>query len=95
MSRTGKVELISKVSEKANLPKKDVEQAVDSFIQVIHEQLDAGNQVLIKGLGVFRPVEKPATEKRNPQTGGIVKVPSRIVTRFRPSASIKVLKVLD
>jgi len=94
MERVGKKELVTLVAERTGLPKKEVAQIYDALIEAIREQVKAGNTVNVKGLGIFRPVEKSAREVRNPQTGGKVQVPAKVVLKFKPARSVKVLKVL-
>jgi DNA-binding protein HU-beta len=93
MERVGKKQLVAKVAEKTGVNKKVVAQIFDALVEEIVDSLRAGNDVYINGLGTFKPVSKPAAEKRNPQTGGIIKIPPRVVTKFKPSRSVKVLKV--
>jgi len=94
MAKTvSKKELVQKVAEATGLTKRDVEAVYNSLVETIISELKAGRPVYIAGLGTFKPVDKPATEKRNPQTGGIINIPPRTVLKFRPSASVKVLKV--
>jgi len=92
-SVVGKKELVQKVMAKTGLTKKDVEKVYNTLIETIISELKDGRKVYIAGLGTFKPVEKPATEKRNPQTGGIINIPPRTILKFRPSSSIKILKV--
>jgi len=91
--KVGKKELVAKVAEKTGVNKKVVAQIFDALVEEVVESVKGGANVYIAGLGTFKPVAKPATEKRNPQTGGIIKVPPKVVLKFKPSRNVKVLKV--
>ena len=69
-----KTELIAAVAEKAEISKKDSEKALKAFIDVVTEQLKAGDKVQVVGFGTFEVSERAAREGRNPQTGETMKI---------------------
>ena len=69
-----KTELIAAVAEKAEISKKDSEKALKAFVDVVTEQLKAGDKVQVVGFGTFEVSERAAREGRNPQTGETMKI---------------------
>ena len=63
-----KTEFIAAVAEKAEISKKDSEKALKAFVDVVTEQLKAGDKVQLVGFGTFEVSERAAREGRNPQT---------------------------
>ena len=48
-----KTEFIAAVAEKAEISKKDSEKALKAFVDVVAEQLKAGDKVQLVGFGTF------------------------------------------
>ena len=61
-----KTEFIAAVAEKAEISKKDSEKALKAFVDVVAEQLKAGDKVQLVGFGTFEVSERAAREGRNP-----------------------------
>lgn len=62
-----KAELISKISEKSQLTKKDSEKALNAFLKVVEEALASGERVQIVGFGTFEVRQRAARQGRNPR----------------------------
>ena len=62
-----KSELISKMTEKSDLTKKDAEAAVNAFIASVQEALVSGEKVQLVGFGTFETRERAARKGRNPR----------------------------
>lgn len=84
-----KSELISRVAEVTELPKKDVTKAVDAVFQTISEALQNGEKVQLVGFGNFEVRERSARKGRNPQTGEEIDIPASKVPAFKPGKSLK------
>ena len=61
-----KTEFIAAVAEKAEISKKDSEKALKAFVDVVTEQLKAGDKVQLVGFGTFEVSERAAREGRKP-----------------------------
>ena len=61
-----KTEFIAAVAEKAEISKKDSEKALKAFVDVVAEQLKAGDKVQLVGFGTFEVSKRAAREGRNP-----------------------------
>ena len=84
-----KTEFIAAVAEKAEISKKDSEKALKAFVDVVTEQLKAGDKVQLVGFGTFEVVDKPAREGRNPRTGETMKIAASKSPKFKPGKALK------
>jgi len=84
-----KSELVSAISEKSGLNKKQSEEAVKAFTQVVTDALSKGESVQLVGFGTFEVRERAAREGRNPQTKAVIKVPATKVPAFKAGKSLK------
>ncbi|MCJ8011093.1 HU family DNA-binding protein [Paenibacillus sp. KQZ6P-2] len=84
-----KSELISQVSEAAELSKKDATKAVDAVFESIAQALQSGDKVQLVGFGNFEVRERSARKGRNPQTGEEIEIPSSKIPAFKPGKALK------
>ena len=84
-----KTEFIAAVAEKAEISKKDSEKALKAFVDVVAEQLKAGDKVQLVGFGTFEVSERAAREGRNPQTGETMKIEASKATKFKAGKALK------
>ena len=64
-----KPELITKVADKTNYTKKEVEEITAAVFDVIVNALVSGDKVVVSGFGTFEVHERAKKTGRNPQTG--------------------------
>lgn len=86
-----KADLIAKVSQELNLPKKKAEEGVNIFFGTIKEALLKGERVEIRGFGSWHWRKRKGRIGRNPKTGSKVKVPAKKILYFKPSKLLKEL----
>jgi len=84
-----KAELIGSVAEKAGMPKKDAEKAVNAVLASIEEALAKGDKVQLVGFGTFEVRERAARTGRNPQTGEEIQIAASRVPAFRAGKALK------
>jgi DNA-binding protein HU-beta len=84
-----KAELIGSVAEKAGMPKKDAEKAVNAVLATIEEALAKGDKVQLVGFGTFEVRERAARIGRNPQTGEEIQIAASRVPAFRAGKALK------
>ena len=84
-----KTEFIAAVAEKAEISKKDSEKALKAFVDVVAEQLKAGDKVQLVGFGTFEVSERAAREGRNPQTGETMKIEASKAPKFKAGKALK------
>ena len=81
-----KAQLISEVAKKANLSKKDAENAVNATIDDIKKNVKKG--VTLIGFGTFKVVKRKARTGRNPQTGEKIRIKAKNVVKFKPGKGL-------
>lgn len=80
-----KSELISRLSKKIKLSKRDTKVIVDTIIEAMKEALSRGERIEIRGFGSFGVKRYDSYMGRNPKTGKKVPVPARKLPYFRMS----------
>lgn len=84
-----KQELIAKIAETANLPKKSAAEAVDAFTSAVVDAVVNGDSVQLVGFGTFTCRERGAREARNPRTGEKIKIEAAKAPVFKAGKSFK------
>ena len=84
-----KTEFIAAVAEKAEISNKDSEKALKAFVDVVAEQLKAGDKVQLVGFGTFEVSERAAREGRNPQTGETMTIAACKAPKFKAGKALK------
>ena len=84
-----KAELITAVSEKTGLSKKDSEKAVNAALDTITETLEFGEKVQLVGFGVFDVKERGVRIGRNPKTKEEIEIPASRVPQFKAGKLLK------
>ncbi len=84
-----KTELVAAMAEQADLSKKDAEQALKAFTDVVTEELKKGGKVQLVGFGTFEVAERAAREGRNPQTGKTMDIPASKAPKFKAGKALK------
>ena len=84
-----KTELISALAEATGSSNKDAKNFLESFINIVQDQLAANNSVGILGFGTFKPKELPDRTGRNPQTGETVQIAASRKPEFKPGSAFK------
>ncbi len=88
MSMT-KAEMVTQISEKTGLTKKDASTFLDAFLETVEESLAKGEKVQIVGFGSFMVRERPAREGRSPATGEKIQIPASKAPVFKAGKSLK------
>jgi len=84
-----KAELVEKVADKIQLPKKQTETVVNILLNSITEALSAGDKVELRGFGSFRIRNRNPREGRNPKTGDTVQIPAKRVPFFKAGKALR------
>lgn len=85
-----KADLINVISERVGVSKKQSEMMLDSFVDVIIESLQAGNEVTLTGFGTFSARQRAAREGVNPQDPSVrIKIPATTVAKFKAGTRLK------
>ena len=81
--------LVDKVSERADLSKKDAAEAVEAVLWAIEGELSTGSDVSITGFGKFSVSTRAARTGVNPRTGEKMQIAAARVPRFTPGSKLK------
>lgn len=84
-----KTDLIAKISETAEITKKDAGAALDAIVETITETLAAGEDVQLIGFGTFKISERSARTGRNPQTGETIQIAASKAPTFKAGKALK------
>lgn len=84
-----KTELITEVSEKTGLTKKDSERAVIATFDSIMNAVEAGEKVQLVGFGSFDAKMRAARTGRNPKTKEEINIPASRVPVFKAGKAFK------
>ena len=83
-------DLIARIAEQyPHLYAKQVEAVVDAVLERISDALATGDRVELRDFGTFSLRDREAHSARNPQTGGMVAVPSKAHVYFRPGKRMR------
>jgi integration host factor subunit alpha len=84
-----KKDLIENVRFRSNLQRKEAEEIVESFLDIIKETLASGEEIKVSGFGKFIVNQKRDRKGRNPQTGEPLTITARRILTFKPSILLK------
>lgn len=86
MNRT---ELITEVANKTGLMKKDAEDAVVAFMDIVKDSFIKGEKISLIGFGTFDIVERAERTGRNPKTNEIIHIAASKSPKFKPAKALK------
>tara|TARA_Y100001956_G_C3985067_1_gene126785 strand:- start:61 stop:348 length:288 start_codon:yes stop_codon:yes gene_type:complete len=85
-----KSELIEKLAEQhANIPAKDVEDAVKEVLEQMADSLSSSDRIEIRGFGSFSLHYRAPRVGRNPKTGDKVELQGKYVPHFKPGKELR------
>ncbi|MEX1997354.1 MAG: HU family DNA-binding protein [Candidatus Andersenbacteria bacterium] len=85
-----KQDLIDKVTDATRLARKDVEEVINTFLDLMIEKLSMNEKINLTGFGAFEVKERkgrPGVNPRNPNER--IAIPSVRVAKFRPGKTLK------
>ena len=84
-----KATLIAKIAEQTDLYRKQAENALNAFIDVVTEALKEGDKVQLMGFGTFEVKERAARTGRKPSTGETIEIPAKKIPGFKAGKGLK------
>ncbi len=84
-----KAQLISAVSTRCGLSRKDSDLAVNAVFDVITEELAKGERVQLVGFGSFEVRDRPERAGRNPLSGEPLIIKASKAVTFKPGKTVK------
>ncbi len=89
MANVNKDALVSVIATKTDLSKKAVEGVIESFEEIITDEIRKGNKVTLTGFGTFKVSQRAAREGINPQTKAKIQIPAMTVPKFTAGKALK------
>jgi len=86
MNRT---ELVAAIAKEAGTSKKDTENMLKAYIEVVEKAVKKGEKVQLVGFGTFELRKRAARKGKNPKTGEAIKIAAAKVPAFKPGAAFK------
>lgn len=84
-----KAQLAEKLFDNIGFNKREAKDMVDTFFDLIVQELVKGNDVKISGFGNFNLRSKSPRPGRNPRTGELISIDARRVVTFHASHKLK------
>jgi DNA-binding protein HU-beta len=82
-------ELVAAIASKMNLKKPEVENILDTMVQVFREQLSEGNTIGLHNFGNFEVRKKEERLSVHPATQVRTLIPPKLVVNFKQSNTLK------
>jgi len=84
-----KRELVHRIAETVQVSKADARKVVQTFLDLMAEELGRGNRIEFRRFGVFEVRKRKPRVGQNPKTLEKVKVPGRRVVKFKEGRDLK------
>ena len=84
-----KAQLISELSEKLAVTKKDVNSFIDTLSDIAYKETKKKGSFVLPGFGKLVKVQRKARTGRNPATGEAIKIKAKTVVKFRVAKACK------
>lgn len=89
MGRMNKRELITETARRAGMRYTETEQIINSFLDVLGDELLTSGTVYLTGLGRLEVRVRSARTGRNPQTGERLELPATRLVGFKASKHLR------
>ena len=84
-----KAELIEAMAKSNKLSKRENEEVLGAFVDVVTKELKKGGKVQLVGFGTFEVGKRAARTGRNPQTGAEIKIKASKAPKFKAGKALK------
>ena len=81
--------LIDQVAAKVGVSKKQAEDAVRAFTDIVTDTLSKGDVVTLTGFGTFQISARAARQGVNPRTGEKIQIAAMKVPKFKAGKALK------
>ena len=88
-----KQELVRQIAARAEITKKEAEEALTATVSAISDALESGDKVKLAGFGTFSVYDRPARNGRSPATGKTIAIPATRTAKFK--AGIKLAELVN
>lgn len=80
---------IERLAVRADRPAKDAARALETFLDLVKEQLAGHTNVALGRFGTFKAIRRRSRVAYNPKLGREIQVPERWVVRFQATRHLK------
>jgi len=84
-----KADIVDRIAEGTGLTKIETKAVVEGFMTTVHQAMEEGERIELRGFGVFEVQHRAPRTGRNPQTNEPVPIDERFEPVFRPSDKFK------
>lgn len=84
-----KSELVYEVTNRLDVTRKEAEDVIDCFLDLIAENLANGNKVVLSGFGTFEIRNRVSRSGVNPRTGERIDIPCQKTPAFKVGKILK------
>ena len=84
-----KTELVAAIAERTELTKKEADDALKAFIDVVGDELSKGEKIQLAGFGTFEVAERAEREGINPRTKEPITIPASKSPKFKAMKALK------
>ena len=84
-----KADIVDRIAAGTGLTKIETEAVVDGFMTSVIDAVKEGENVELRGFGVFKPRHRAARKGRNPQTGETIQIEARHVPVFKAARGFR------
>jgi DNA-binding protein HU-beta/integration host factor subunit beta len=78
-----KADLVRAISQETGIILSDTKLIVDTFLNVVKENMINGEHIELRGFGTFKNKVRKARIARNPNTKETIDLPERVVPTFK------------
>jgi integration host factor subunit alpha len=89
MDTLTKKNIVDDITSRLNLERKEVSEALETFIEIIKDELRKGDNVTLSGFGKWTVRDKHSRKGRNPQTGEELVIQPRHAISFSLSNALR------
>ncbi|HOF42329.1 MAG TPA: HU family DNA-binding protein [Candidatus Moranbacteria bacterium] len=89
MAKMTKSQIVTALSEKTGLAKKEVNGFFDALAGVAYKEVKKAGEFVLPGFGKLVKVKRKARMGVNPATGEKIKIAAKTVVKFRVAKAVK------
>ncbi|MDF1497322.1 MAG: HU family DNA-binding protein [Patescibacteria group bacterium] len=89
MPKMTKSQMLTTLSEKCEMSKKDVTTLIEELTELAYKEVKKNGEFTLPGIGKLVKVARKARMGRNPATGETIKIPAKTVVKFRVAKAAK------
>jgi DNA-binding protein HU-beta len=84
-----KDDLVQRLSKKADIPQTKALAAIDALMEIVADELASGGEIILRGFGTFKTVERAEKTARDIGKGKAVIIPAHKAVKFVVGKELK------